>query len=319
MVSLLAHAAEHEVTLVGTQACGVLTPTGQEHFGFADGLSNPEVEGSGVPAQPGSGKLMPDGTWAPIAAGEFLLGHRDEAGEIPVAPEPRLLARNSTYLVYRKLHQNIATFRRYVAEEGGRFPGGPESLAAKLMGRWYDGTPLAASPDHADPTIAGTPSLINAFTYATDAAGLRCPVGAHVRRSNPRDALGFPSLVNRRRMIRRGAPYGRWIPLSEPGDDDGDHGLIFVALNASISRQFEFVQREWINYGNDFMLGNTTDPVAGFHDGTDRTVIPGTPPARPVHVCTGLPLFVEVRGGDYFFLPSMTALRAIATGSVEFS
>ena len=114
---LQAHAAESGMTLVGAQACAPLTPTGQEHFGYEDGLANPAVEGSGVPMQPGSGKLMPGGTWAPIAAGEFLLGHRDEAGEIPVAPSPRLLARNSSFLVYRKLHQNIATFRRYIAEE----------------------------------------------------------------------------------------------------------------------------------------------------------------------------------------------------------
>ncbi len=294
-------------------------PTTKEHFGFTDGFGNPDYLGVERSAQPGQGKLTPDGKWAPLATGELLLGYADEAGELPVAPVPHLLASNGTFMVYRKLHQNVATFRQYLNEWGQAYPGGKEKLASKFIGRWRDGTPVELSPDKPDPSITQDPTRSTNFTYGNDLEGTRCPVGGHVRRVNPRDAFGFNGrLINRRRITRRGLPYGAYIPEGEPVLDADDRGTIFMALNASISRQFEFVQQQWINYGNDARLGNEKDALMGNHGGKGRFVVQGdSSPANPPFICSRLPDFVELRGGDYFFLPSITALGMIALGLVD--
>ena len=121
--------------------------------------------------------------------------------------------------------------------------------------------------------------------------------------------------------MRRGVCYGSWIPDDQDGDDSGEHGIIFIAINASIERQFEFVQQQWMNYGNDFLQGNDRDLLIGNHRPQDKMVIQGDP-ARPdglrrPYLCTGLPQFVETRGGDYFFVPGLNALRQVARGTVE--
>jgi Dyp-type peroxidase family len=294
-------------------------PTTREHFGFTDGFGNPDYLGVDRSSQPGQGKLMPNGTWAPLATGELLLGYADEAGELPVAPVPHLLASNGTFMVYRKLHQNVATFRAYLHDHVGLYGGGPEKLAAKFLGRWRDGTPLELSPDQPDPSIAQDPNRSTNFTYGADPAGTRCPIGAHIRRVHPRDAFGFNGrLINRRRITRRGLPYGRFVAEGEPTSDAEDRGVIFMALNASISRQFEFVQQQWIEYGNDAHLGNDKDILMGNHGGRGRFVLQGdASPANPPLICSSLPNFVELRGGDYFFLPSITALGMISMGLVD--
>ncbi len=343
--TILAAAARHGVIQRAYQDANALVvdssgvPTAREHFGYADGISNPDIRGAGWPSPPGSGKRGKRG-WEPIAAGEFVLGHSDEAGELPAAPEPSGFSRNGTFLVYRKLHENVGSYRRWLESEGEKYPGGKELLAAKLVGRFRDGTPLVSSPhaplgvtaaDRANPDFA--PKLTD-FTYAEDAEGSRCPMGAHMRRMNPRDSLGFDGvLVNRRRIVRRGLPYGQWVPDETPLDavealdqftDDAPsrHGVIFMAVNASIERQFEFVQREWMNYGNDFRQGNDRDPIAGNRETETRFVVqggggPANAPEQPMHICRGLPQFVTVRGGAYFFVPSLTALGMIAAGRVE--
>ena len=294
--------------------------TAKEHFGFTDGFGNPEYLGVERSSQPGQGKLLDDGkTWAPLATGELLLGYADEAGELPVAPIPHLLASNGTFMVYRKLHQNVATFRRYLDEKGRLYAGGKEKLAAKLIGRWRDGTPVELSPDAPNQVIVKDKQKNVNFTFGNDLTGSRCPIGAHVRRTNPRDAFGFNGrLINRRRVTRRGLPYGPYVPEDQPVQDDGEHGIIFMALNASLFRQFEFVQQQWVQYGNDARLGNDKDMLLGNHTGHDKYVIQGTEdPNNPPFICGNLPNFVELRGGDYFFLPSMTALRLIAAAAVD--
>ena len=309
--------------VIGSQDAGVLVIDGKittkEHFGYTDGFGNPDYIGVVRDTQPGQGKLMPNGSWAPLATGELLLGYADEAGELPVAPIPHLLANNSTFMVYRKMHQNVATFRKYLNEKGKLYSGGKEKLASKFIGRFRDGTPIEVSPDKCDPAVVANKQLNVNFKYGGDLDGVRCPIGAHVRRTNPRDAFGFDGkLVNRRRISRRGMPYGPYTPEEQPVSDTDEHGLIFMVMNASIFRQFEFVQQQWIEYGNDARQGNDKDMLMGNHGGVGKCMIQGTAdPANPPFVCGGLQNFVELRGGDYFWVPSITALRMIADNSVD--
>jgi Dyp-type peroxidase family len=300
----------------------------KEHFGFTDGFGNPDYAGVLRSTQPGQGKLMPDGTWAPLATGELLLGYADEAGELPVAPVPHLLASNGTFMVYRKLHQNVGTFRDFLDKWGARYGAGDaaarEKLASKFIGRWRDGTPVETSPDYPDPATAQDPNRSTNFTFGKDLEGTRCPVGAHIRRTNPRDAFGFNgALINRRRITRRGMPYGPFaLDEDAVGDretlDGVDRGIVFIALNACLSRQFEFVQQQWIAYGNDARVGNEKDLLMGSHAPGEKYAIQGDmSPDNPPLFCTELPNFVELRGGEYFFLPSMTALGMIALGLVD--
>jgi Dyp-type peroxidase family len=310
-------------TELGFQDAGAFRIDGhwssKEHFGYTDGFGNPDFLGVERDTQPGQGKLTDDGKWVPLATGELLLGYADEAGELPVAPIPHLLANNGTFMVYRKLHQNVKTFRDYLNQKGSEYAGGKEKLAAKFIGRWRDGTPLELSPDAPDPALVKDKQRNVNFTFGNDLSGSRCPIGAHVRRTNPRDAFGFNGrLIDRRRITRRGLPYGPYVPEEQQASDEGEHGIIFMALNASLFRQFEFVQQQWVEYGNDARLGNDKDMVIGNHGGEGRYTIQGTEdPNNPPFVCGGLPNFVELRGGDYFFLPSMTALRMIAAGKVD--
>ncbi|HEV7856043.1 MAG TPA: peroxidase, partial [Herminiimonas sp.] len=254
-------------------------PTSKEHFGYTDGIGDPVFEG--LPGRPerviGRGKQMKDGTWVPLETGEFILGHKDEANEYPVAPSPQLLSRNGTYMVYRKLHENVGTFNAYLEKEGAKYPGGKELLAAKFVGRWRDnGAPIVSAPDAKskaewDAKFAAANAIerdrmLSGFTFNDDMQGAKCPFSSHLRRINPRASLELtpgafetPSaLANRRRVMRRGLPYG---DVKNPTRDDGNHGIVIMMLNASINRQFEFVQQQWINYGNDFKAGNDKEII----------------------------------------------------------
>ena len=320
------------IQLLDAQDAAALTIDGKvclkEHFGYTDGFGNPDYLGVCRKTQPGQGKLMPDGTWQPLATGELLLGYADEAGELPPAPIPHILAGNGTFMVYRKLHQNVGTFRQFLDKWAARYGAGDdlarEKLASKFIGRWRDGTPVEISPDRPDFDLTQDPARSTNFTYGKDPTGAVCPIGAHIRRVNPRDAFGFEGrLINRRRITRRGLPYGPYVPedvTPDPAELDAtDRGVIFMALNASITRQFEFVQQQWIAYGNDSHLGNDKDLLLGNHctDGEKYVVQGDTTPTNPPLVCTHLPNFVELRGGEYFFLPSITALGMIAMGLVD--
>jgi Dyp-type peroxidase family len=282
----------------------------RDHFGFFDGIAQPSVLGSGVAPRPGDGQPDGRGGWRPVRTGEFLHGHDDEDGLMPEAPGPPL-DRNGTYAVYRKLQMDVAAFRRFVAEVGREFPGGPELLAAKIVGRWRDGTPLVRSPDTPDAALAADPAAINDFSYADDGDGLRCPLGAHVRRANPRDSQGFfdGRLSNRHRIIRRGRAYGPPLAPGATEDDGVDRGLVFVCFNTSIWRQFETVQALWIDDGDPFGLGPDKDFLVGEPHGTlGKMTIQGHPPffVKPQ------PRFVTMRGGEYLFRPSMSGLRWLA-------
>ncbi len=328
-------------------------PTAKEHFGYTDGIGDPVFEGQPETADrvAGNGKRLREGGWAPLATGEFLLGHPDEAEEYPPAPTPRLLSRNGTFMAYRKLHQNVGSFNGLLDRAGAQYPGGRELLAAKWTGRWRDnGAPLAIAPDQAakdeldregaalerrvmeNPRDPEAQAALNAFRskwwhfdYGDDLAGYKTPVSGHIRRINPRGYLEFDTksyatpgaLDDRRRIIRRGLPYGH---VTDPTRDDGNHGIVFMAVCASLERQFEFVQQQWINYANDFKLGNEKDVLLGNHDSKCpiHAVIQSDPASgEPPFFVTDIPRLVTTRGGEYFFIPSLTALRMIAAGIVD--
>jgi Dyp-type peroxidase family len=280
------------ITLVGFQPLAALE--GREHFGFRDPVSQPAIAGDR------SADVGFDGQ-APIAAGEFLLGHADElGGTTTLASE--VLGRNGTYAVYRKLHQDVAGFRAFLGFDDA------EQLAAKLMGRWRSGAPLAVAARADDPDLTADRLRADAFDYTEDPVGYICPRGAHVRRARPRD--GSPT-VRRRRLIRRGMPYGQ--PLPDAARDDGlDRGLVGIFLNADIERQYEFVQREWLNAPSFDGLWNETDPILG-SAGRDFTWQRRPIPRRRAN----LPRFVTVRGGEYFFVPGISALRFLSTTQVR--
>jgi Dyp-type peroxidase family len=289
---------------------GVALPGGVEHFGYADGFAQPTLEGSPAGDTPGGGAVRSGGRWRPIRAGEFILGYEDEEGVLPSAPPPDELSCNGSFLAYRKLHQNVAAFRAMLADAAAPYPGGEELLAAKVVGRWRDGTPLDLSATAPDPAIAGDEQRNNAFSYGSDASGTRCPVGSHIRRVNPRDSLPFEGkLVNRHRLIRRGIPYGDPLP---PGasDDGADRGVLFMCLQASIARQFEFVQSQWLGQGNTLGLGEDQDVLLGPQDGQAprKMTIPGEPP----FMLGPLSRMVTVRGGEYFFVPGINGLHYLA-------
>jgi len=274
-------------------------PTGREAFGFKDAIGQPAVEGSGIP---GTNPKDP-----PLKAGEVLLGYEDETGAPSPMPRPQVLGRNGTYVTFRKLHQRVAAFRQYL-RANSTSPGEEELLAAKMLGRWPSGAPLALCPMHDDPECGADPRRNNDFLYHDDPKGLKTPHGSHIRRMNARDSdiIGDPRL---HRMIRRGTSYGPPLPDGALEDDGADRGLAFVFVGAHLARQFEFVQSQWVKDGTFFGATGDMDPLVGPNDGTTQLTIPQLPIRRRLQ---GLPRFVVTRGGEYFFGPGLRGLRWLA-------
>ncbi|HEX3370449.1 MAG TPA: Dyp-type peroxidase [Candidatus Cybelea sp.] len=285
-----------KISAIWRQDCHVL-PDETEPFGFKDGISHPAIEGSGI-----SGTNPHE---VPLRAGEFVLGYPDEMGETPLIPRPDVLGRNGSYVAFRKLHQRVAEFRRYLRANASS-PQDEGLLAAKMMGRWRSGTPLALSAVSDAPAIGADPKRNNDFLFqADDPIGYKTPLGSHIRRMNPRDAqvAGVPRI---HRMIRRGTAYGPPLPPGVLEDDGAERGLMFAFVGAHLGRQFEFVQSEWTNTGTFFGGAAERDPVSGAGDGTGTFSIPRRPIRRQL---VGLPRFVVTRGGEYCFMPSLSALR----------
>ena len=271
-----------------------------DHFGYRDRLSQPVMEGSGEQPTPGSGALL--------KPGEFILGYPDEDGNGPHLPQPEVLSRNGSYLAYRRLQEHVGAFRDFLARNG-RTAEEQEMVAAKLMGRWRSGAPLVLAPEKDDPELGADPHRNNAFNYKdADPKGYAVPLGAHIRRMNLRDA---GANMNRRRMIRRGTTYGRPLPAGV-ADDGVDRGIASFFGCASLVRQFEFTQNVWVNDPKFQELENERDPIIGTQDGTLDMTIPKRPVRRKFK---GLPAFTTVKGGAYFFLPGIRALRFLATGA----
>jgi Dyp-type peroxidase family len=335
------HAAGFEKAGVAeVQRLGTLLLHGRkEHFGFRDGIAQPVIEGK-HPERPET-----DNT---VKTGEFILGYVNEYGEHPYSPkvdpakDPRGLlppdaagsgkrdfGRNGSYMVLRQTSQDVRAFWRFL-DEKTKGPDGrskPEArllVAAKMVGRWPSGAPLAQSPNRDNPALQDGD---NFGYHHRDPDGLTTPFGSHIRRTNPRDALtddpvDSAKLGRLHRIIRRGRAYGK--PLDETLDpqrmleapDDGEErGLQFICFNTNISRQFEFIQNTWINNQRFQGLYEDADPMVGDHDPRRRGdtgvfTIPADPVRKRI---TGLPRFTQVRGGAYFFIPGVKALRYLAT------
>jgi deferrochelatase/peroxidase EfeB len=269
-----------------------------EHFGYRDRLSQPIIEGADVEAMAGSGP--------PIKPGEFFLGYPDEDGPAAGMPQPGILSRNGSYAAYLRMEEHVGAFRNFLAEHG-ETPEQQEFIAAKLMGRWRSGAPLVLAPDQDDPGLGRDPQRTNNFNYGEmDPHGYGCPLGAHIRRMNPRDTA---MNMNRRKMIRRGGTYGP--PLPEGASEDGiERGIAAFVGCASLVRQFEFAMNVWANDPNFHELENERDPMFGTQDGTFDMTIPKRPIRKKIR---GLPAFTMIRGGAYFFLPGIRALRYLAS------
>jgi Dyp-type peroxidase family len=284
------------ITAIWRQDCHV-APDETEPFGFRDGISHPAIEGSGIP---GSNPQE-----MPLKAGEFVLGYPDEISDQPNVPQSDILRRNGSFVAFRKLHQRVAAFRQYLRANASS-PEAEELIAAKMMGRWRSGAPLALCPMHDSSEIGADRTRNNDFLFKKDdPIGYHTPGGSHIRRMNPRDA-DVAGVVRIHRMIRRGTAYGPVLPEGVMEDDGLDRGLMFAFVGAHLGRQFEFVQSEWMNDSAFFGAKSEKDPVAGAGIGTGTFDVP----RRPVRMrLNGLPRFVVTRGGEYCFLPGLNALR----------
>jgi Dyp-type peroxidase family len=294
-------AFHHDLDLV-MQLEGTELPGRKEHFGFRDGIGQPQIQGCG-----GTGREEDA-----IAAGEFLLGRRNGYGNrthAPESPNGFNFGHNGSYLVFRQLAQDVPAFWKYCSEQGG----GEQhavATAAKMVGRWPSGAPLIRHADK-DPKQDRFQDDDN-FTYIAndednDRFGARCPFGAHIRRANPRDwNLGTSReeslrIANLHRIVRRGRPYGPpFVDSMNPEElvkearkgapaKDAERGLQFLCFNADIERQFEFIQQHWCNNPHFAGLDNGPDQLLGIQ-----------------------PRFIRVIGASYFFMPSIPAVKLLA-------
>jgi Dyp-type peroxidase family len=268
-------------------------------LGYKDGIGQPAIEGSGVDPLPGQGQ--------PIKAGEFILGYPGQAG-VPLAmPQPEILGRNGTYVGFRKYQSRVGAFNRFLQANAQSLED-RELLAAKLVGRWRSGAPLTLAPTEDDRALGEDPARNNDFDFASDPQGKQVPLGSHMRRMNPRDTrMQVLTDVNIHRIIRRSTTYGApYDPhATSEHDDEVARGIYFLFISAKAMATLEFLQREWINNGNFMGLGEERDPNVGLQEEGATFTIPQNPVRRRVH---GIQTFNVVRGGEYLFMPSLSAL-----------
>ncbi|HKR84916.1 MAG TPA: hypothetical protein VJS37_12115 [Terriglobales bacterium] len=277
-------------------------PGDRNSLGYKDGIDQPAIEGSGIEPLPGQGR--------PIKAGEFVLGYANEAGFPLPTPQPEILGRNGTYVGFRKYQSRVGAFNRFLWANG-RTEEERELVAAKLVGRWRSGAPLVLAPDADNPALGADPRRNNDFNYSKDSRGRQAPLGCHIRRMNPRDTkLTRLTDVNLHRLIRRGTTYG---PPYDPNDlseagDQVPRGAYFLFISAKAMDTIEFLQQEWINDGNFVGVGSERDPIIGLQDDGATFTIPQAPVRHRIH---DIETFNVLRGGEYFFMPSLPALKWI--------
>lgn len=285
---------------------GAALPGNLAHFGYRDGFSQPTIEG--VPTA-GLPDHLPR---APV--GEFLLGYPSQFKQFsyPV-PEPPELGTNGSFVAFRVLEQDVDAFAEFLRQQSSATGMSEELIAAKLCGRWRNGTPLILSPDTDTPDPPIPPEAMNNFDYVGkygDERGYRCPIGSHIRRMNPRGARIAGNGGHLHRIVRRGIPYGPPYDPAHPRDGQA-RGLLGLFIGVSLRDQFEFLMAEWANDGLFAAgLGRTKDPMIGANaDGFGSFSIP-----RPEGstVLQGLARFVTTRGGAYCFLPSISGIHYLA-------
>jgi len=333
---------------------------GVEPFGFKDGISQPAVDWE-------QHRHVKDDELAygnMVSLGEFLLGYPNEYGKYtdrpllpasgetsllpPAEDKPELhdLGRNGTYLVFRQLAQDVQGFWQFMDRQANSDPQARQKLAEAFVGRKQNGQPLVELNDQPIEGIDKEDAAENQFTFDSDSTGLRCPLGAHIRRANPRTTdlpgaadnvfsrlkhtLGFGEtsygqdvIASTRfhRLLRRGREYGPALSIEDAlkpaSPDDTGRGIHFISLGANISRQFEFVQNAWLMSSKFAGLNGESDPLLG-----NREPIPGCPVTNTFsltqkdaakHHISSVPQFITVRGGAYFFMPGIRALRFISS------
>jgi deferrochelatase/peroxidase EfeB len=332
---------------------------GVEPFGFVDGVSQPQ------PDWEGQRSVTDDKVAYENVAmlGEFVLGYPNEYGkytdrptlaeqadaDLPNAedqPGRKDIGRNGTYLVLRQLEQDVHSLWRSADQYANGDAAQRQDLLEKMVGRHMSGDPLLPLDSQHIVGVGSNAENIqqNQFTFVSDPDGTRCPLGAHIRRANPRNAdfpadtkgllarflriLGFGQKSMRddmlastrfHRLIRRGREYGLKLEpeqrLQPPQSNEPASGLQFVCLNANIGRQFEFVQSAWLMSNKFDGLSDEDDPILGSRESVSGCPIHKFSLPIPDHArqqISNLPRFVTVRGGAYFFLPGVRALRYFA-------
>lgn len=302
--------AQHDIEVVH-QRDGQALDGNRVHFNFRDGIAQPQIAGAPGPRR---ADMQPDSS-----PGEFLLGkgYVNQFRGNFIDDLPAELADNGSYGAFRILQQKVFDFEEFIHRAAVRYGMDPEMVAAKMVGRWRNGTPLSLSPNK---KMDLPVERMNDFDYAPttenpqyydDNVGLRCPIGSHLRRMNPRSALvmGKP---HTRRIIRRNHPYG---PAISSGDapDDIERGLVGYFVCGDLQMQFEFLQKIWANM--DFSttgLRGTRDPVIGAHpEHGGQFVIRTDSRADPI-IFDAVPRFVVTRGSAYCFLPSITGIKFLS-------
>jgi deferrochelatase/peroxidase EfeB len=286
-------------------------PTTKVHFGYTDGISMTTVRGG--PERYTRDHQQPCEPWL------FVL--LDEA-ENYVLPEPKQLSRNGSFAVFKMIRTDVVGFENFLQSHKDRID--PELLAAKLCGRWRNGVPLMLSPD-TDKLAGLSPDALNDFEYVNangsgDPKGLRCPVGAHMRRINPRGqpvvGQGQPGGSNNtHRLVRRGMPYG---PAHDPNKpyDGIERGLLGYFINSSFENQYEFVLGQWVNdsefAGSVRLPPKSKDPIIGTQNPEESIFVIPQANGAPAIKITGFSSFVTTKAAAYCFLPSITAMKLIA-------
>ena len=320
----LAQRHGHEVVFQQDGATRIDEP-GHEHFGFKDGISQPGIRGFTTPANPADAEQGIPGQDL-LWPGEFVLGYPRQAGaghdltvQGPTAINGPSWTTNGSYLVFRRLRQDVAGFRKFMTEMARQQGVTEELMGAKLVGRYKSGAPLELTgmktndPGVVDPILLGD-SAVNNFEFGDDTEGQLVPLAAHIRKSYPRDDEtkdGGEADTQTHRLLRRGIPFGLSLPAAASGGGDdfpADRGLLFLCYQTSIARQFEFVQSKWVNDPNSPKDGSGHDPIISQVDGARSMSLPG---GRPDHVAL-MQRFVTTTGGDYFFQPSISALRLLS-------
>ena len=287
-------------------------PCAKVPFGYTDGISMTTIRG-------GPERYTPDHQ-EPCEPWLFVL--QDEA-ENYFVPEPRELGLNGSFAVFKMIKTDVVGFEEFLQSHKDKID--PELLAAKICGRWRNGTPLELSPETDSPAGGISPEQLNNYGYVNadgsgDPKGLRCPVGAHMRRVNPRDqpvtGQGQPGGSNNtHRLIRRGLPYGPNYDPAQPYDGI-ERGLLGYFINSSIENQYEFVLGHWVNdaefAGAVRLDPKAKDPMIGTQDPKESIyVIPQANGAPPIRL-TGFSSFTTTKAAAYCFLPSITAVKFIS-------